>query len=159
MLVRDIMSSPAITVNEATPVPEVARLMQDRNVGAVIVVDRAGQLAGVVTETDFARIARAVPFSVRLAPVIFGGRAASPAELQEIFERASKLGAGDVMSRDVQTVAEDAPVGEVLRHMLDRDLKHVPVVRDGGAGKRGTPVGMVARHDILKLAAAKLAGS
>lgn len=158
MLVRDIMSSPAITVTEATPVPEVARLMQDRNVGAVIVVDRGGQLAGVITETDFARIAQAVPFSVRLAPVIFGRRAASPSELQEIFERASKLDAGDVMARDVRTVAEDASVGEVLRHMLDRDLKHVPVVRDVAGGRRGTPVGMVARHDVLKLAAGKLGG-
>jgi signal-transduction protein with cAMP-binding, CBS, and nucleotidyltransferase domain len=31
--------------------------------------------------------------------------------------------------------------------MLARDLKHVPVVRDG------KPVGMLARHDLLKLIA------
>jgi CBS domain-containing protein len=156
MLVRDIMSSPAITVGEGTPVPDVARLMQDRNVGAVIVVDRAGQIRGLITETDFARIAQAVPFSLRLAPVIFGRRAASPAELQEIFARASALAAADVMTRELRTVAEDAPVGAVLRHMLDGDLKHVPVVRAGAGDGPGTPVGMIARHDILKLAAGKL---
>lgn len=158
MLVRDIMSSPAISVGESTPVPEVARLMQDRNVGAVVVVDRSGQLRGLITETDFARIAQAVPFSLRLAPVIFGGRAARPDELQEIFARASKLAAADVMTRELRTVAEDAPVGDVLRYMLDGDLKHVPVVRAGAGEGLGTPVGMIARHDILKLAASKLAG-
>ena len=156
MLVRDIMTAPAITVPEATPLPDVAQLMQDRNVGAVIVVDGAGQLAGIVSETDFARIARAVPFSLRLAPVIFGARAASPAELQEIFDRARKLDAGDVMTRDVQTVTEEEDLGSAIRGMLEGDLKHVPVVRPGEGGRRGTPVGMIARHDVLKLVAGKL---
>lgn len=149
MLARDIMSAPAITVAEGTPVPEVARLMQDRNIGAVIVVDRDGRLAGLITETDFTGIGRAVPFSLRLAPVVFGARAASLAELEEIYERASKLDAAAMMTRDVRTVAEDAPVGDVIHAMLEGDLKHVPVVRGG------TPVGMVARHDVLKLAAGK----
>lgn len=156
MLVRDIMSSPAITVTEGTSLPEVAQLMQDRNVGAVIVVDGAGRLAGIISETDFARIARAAPFCLRLAPVIFGARAASPAELQEIFARAQKLHAGDFMTRDVQTVTEEQDLGGVMHRMLEDDLKHVPVVRAGESGARGTPVGMVARHDVLKLAAGKL---
>ena len=156
MLVRDIMTSPAITVTEGTPVPEVAQLMQDRNIGAVIVVDRDGQLAGLITETDFTGIGRAVPFSLRLAPVIFGARAASLEELQEIYARASKLDAAAVMTGELRTVAEDTPVGEVIQLMLDRDLKHVPVVRGADGKRRGTPVGMVARHDVLKLVVGKL---
>ena len=157
MLVRDIMSAPAITVPGEAPGPEVARLMQDRNVGAVIVVDRDGQVAGLITETDFTGIGRAVPFSLRLAPVVFGARAASLAELQEIYDRASKLDAAAVMTGDVRTVAEDAPVGDVIHVMLEGDLKHVPVVRGATRGRGGTPVGMVARHDVLKLVAGKLA--
>lgn len=157
MLVRDIMSAPAITVPEGTPVPEVARLMQDRNIGAVIVVDRDGQVAGLITETDFTGIGRAVPFSLRLAPVVFGARPASLAELQEIYDRASKLDAAAVMTADVRTVEEDAPVGDVIHVMLERDLKHVPVVRGATRGRGGAPVGMVARHDVLKLVAGKLA--
>lgn len=157
MLVRDIMSSPAITVQEGTSVPEVARLMQDRNIGAVIVVARDGQIAGLITETDFTGIGRAVPFSLRLAPVVFGARPASLAELQEIYDRASRLDAAAVMSRDVHVVSEEAPVGDVIHAMLENDLKHVPVVRGAVRGRGGTPVGMVARHDVLKLALGKLA--
>ncbi|MBM4244031.1 MAG: CBS domain-containing protein [Deltaproteobacteria bacterium] len=151
------MSAPAITVSEGTSAPEVARLMEDRNIGAVIVVDREGQLAGLITESDFTGIGRVVPFSLRLAPVIFGARPGSLAELQEIYQRASKLDAAAVMTGDVRSVSEDAPVGEVIHAMLQSDLKHVPVVRAAGAGRRGTPVGMIARHDVLKLAAGKLA--
>jgi CBS domain-containing protein len=157
MLVRDIMSTPAITVSEGTLVPEIARLMQDRNVGAVIVVDANGALAGLVTESDFTGIGRAVPFSLRLAPVIFGARAASHRELQEIYERAATLTASQVMARDIVTVAEETSVGELIRLMLDRTLKHVPVVGAAGAGEPRKPVGMVARHDVLKLALRELA--
>jgi len=156
MLVRDIMTSPAITVTEGTPVPEVAQLMLDRNIGAVIVVDGDGQLAGLITETDFTGIGRAVPFSLRLAPVIFGARAASLAELQEIYERARKLDAAAVMTSDIRTVTEDMPVGEVVHLMLDSELKHVPVLRGADGKRHGAPVGMVARHDVLKLVVDKL---
>jgi CBS domain-containing protein len=45
----------------------------------------------------------------------------------------------------VHSVAEDASLTDVLRLMLDRDLKHVPVVRDE------RPLGMIARHDLLKM--------
>lgn len=157
MLARDIMSSPAITVGERTPVPEVAKLMQDRHIGAVVVVDAEGQLAGLITDTDFTGIGRAVPFSLRLAPVIFGARPGTHAELAEIYRRAAELDAGQVMTRDVRTVTEDDPVGKIIHTLLDQDLKHLPVVRGAGAGRAGTPVGMVARHDVLKLALGKLA--
>lgn len=150
MRVKDIMSSPPITVTEETLLPEVARIMQERNIGAVIVVDQSGRMAGLITETDFATVASSIPFSLRRAAVIFGAKAPSAQELEAIYAEARKLAAADVMSRDVVTATENEPVGNVIRRMLDRDLKHVPVVRDG------VPVGMLARHDVVKLAMDRL---
>lgn len=159
MLVRDIMSSPPITVSENTPIPDVARTMQERNIGAVIVTDASGRLAGIITESDFTGIGRAVPFSLDLAPVIFGVKAASMRELEEIYSRVRGMKARDLMGRDVVTVSEETPVGELIRLMLDKDLKHVPVVRGGSKKEPGTPVGMVARHDIVRLALRCVASS
>jgi CBS domain-containing protein len=145
MRVREIMSAPVITVPEDALAPEVARVMQTHDIGAVVVVDGEGRLSGLITESDFTGIGRCVPFSLALAPVIFGARAATPAELDRIYAMARTLPARAFMSGEVQTAEETEEVGAVVHRMLARKLKHVPVVREG------RPVGMIARHDILKL--------
>jgi len=147
MTVREIMSQPVVTVTEDTPVPEIARIMQERDIGAVVVVDGAGRLRGIVTESDFTGIERCVPFSLDLAPVVFGARAPTLAELERIYAHARTLAAWQVMTEKVHVAQESDEAGEVAHRMLQRKLKHVPVVRDG------KPVGMVARHDLLKLVA------
>src|SRR4030067_1153076 len=74
-----------------------------------------------------------------------GARDTAREELERIYAMARKLKAKDVMSERVETIAESDDVGSAVHRMLTRNLKHLPVVRDG------TPVGMVARHDVLKL--------
>jgi CBS domain-containing protein len=145
MLVRDVMTSPVVTCTRETPAPEVARLMQERDIGAVVVVDDDGRICGIITESDFTGIGRCVPFSLEIAPVVFGARPATLDELKRIYAMARSLKAMDFMAEKVQTAAESDTVASVVHRMLRRNLKHVPVVRDG------KPVGMVARHDLLKL--------
>src|SRR4030042_1323236 len=61
MLVKEIMPSPVVTVRTDTPAPEVARVMQERDIGAVVVVDEGGRLCGIITESDFTGIGRGSP--------------------------------------------------------------------------------------------------
>lgn len=150
MTVKDIMSQPVVTVPEDALAPEIARVMQERDIGAVVVVDAAGALRGIVTESDFTGVGRCVPFSLALAPVVFGARAATMAEIEKIYAMARKLTARQIMSEEVHTARESEEIGAVVHRMLRRKLKHVPVVRDG------KPVGMLARHDVLKLMAEPL---
>jgi CBS domain-containing protein len=150
MTVKDIMSQPVVTVPEDALAPEIARVMQERDIGAVVVVDAAGALRGIVTESDFTGVGRCVPFSLALAPVVFGARAATMAEIEKIYAMARKLTARQIMSEEVHTARESDEIGAVVHRMLRRKLKHVPVVRDG------KPVGMLARHDVLKLMAEPL---
>lgn len=145
MRVRDIMSSPVVSVTRDTPAPRVAALMKEKNIGALAVVDEQGKLLGIVTETDLAAIRRSVPFTLKLAAVIYGMRPPTPEETAQLLEMARKLTAGDLMSPRVETVREDQDASEVASLMLAHDRRHVIVVRDG------RPVGIVARHDLLKL--------
>jgi CBS domain-containing protein len=55
------------------------------------------------------------------------------------------------MTTHVYTVAEDASLRKILDVMLRHDIKHVPVLR----GEE--PIGMVARHDLLKVIHDRLA--
>ncbi len=61
--VADVMTSPAITVHEETPLYEVGQFLESRGIRAVPVVDDAGQLCGVTGIEDFAR-----SFMAGLAP-------------------------------------------------------------------------------------------
>ncbi len=143
--VRDIMSSPAVSVSLDTPATEVARIMRDREIGSVIVVGDDGLLAGIITESDFTGMGRCVPFSLELAPVIFGRRAADLDELKQIYTLAKQLVARQIMHERVVTVSPENTIGEAVQIMMNQGHKHLPVVRDG------KPVGMLVRHDILRL--------
>ena len=52
---RDIMSSPAVTVEETTPLSEVAGIFTDRNVNRAPVVDAEGRLLGIIARSDIVR--------------------------------------------------------------------------------------------------------
>ena len=138
MTVKDIMSQPVVTVAEDALAPDIARVMQERDIGAVVVVDAAGALRGIVTESDFTGVGRCVPFSLALAPVVFGARAATMAEIEKDLCHGAEAhrpadhergGADGARSR-----RRSAPSSTACSR---RKLKHVPVVRDG------KPVGML----------------
>jgi acetoin utilization protein AcuB len=51
LTIKDVMSSPVISVAEDAPIEEAARLMIDKGIGCLPVM-RGGQLVGMITETD-----------------------------------------------------------------------------------------------------------
>lgn len=57
MLVRDLMTKNVHTIRDTAPASEAAAIMLDKKIGALPVVGEDRQLVGMVTETDFLRIA------------------------------------------------------------------------------------------------------
>ena len=55
VLVKSVMTTPVITVSRDTPIEETARIMAERKIGGVPVVD-AGKVVGMVTETDLFKL-------------------------------------------------------------------------------------------------------
>jgi len=62
--VGDLMTSPPITVSEEAPMSAADRLLRERNVSGLAVVDAAGTLVGVVSRTDILRLAADSAISV-----------------------------------------------------------------------------------------------
>lgn len=58
--VRDIMTSPTITVNEYTPIKECAQIMKDRKIHHLPVVNKKGEVIGMISATDFLVVAEAM---------------------------------------------------------------------------------------------------
>jgi CBS domain-containing membrane protein len=57
---EDIMTSPAITVSENTPIFEIANTFTEKNINRTPVVDQSNKLAGIVTRTDIVRSSCAI---------------------------------------------------------------------------------------------------
>jgi CBS domain-containing protein len=51
----DIMTSPAVTITETTPVFEIAHIFENRKINRVPVLDRNGRLTGIVSRADIVR--------------------------------------------------------------------------------------------------------
>jgi CBS domain-containing protein len=143
-LVRDIMTTPVISVPPSMSVKELAALFRDKRVGGVPVVDE-DRLVGIVTEGDLMALDAEVkmPHYFELFDsIIYLG---SQRKFKEQLEKASAATVEQLMTDDVKTVAPDdeARVAAALmhKHRFDR----VPVVEGEEV------VGIVTRHDIMKI--------
>jgi CBS domain-containing protein len=143
MKAKDLMVSPVVSVPLGTNLEEVARLMVERRIGSVLVVDGEGRLVGIVTESDFLK-ERGIPFSTFRAPMLLG-RFLDGGQLERILEEAKNTRVEEIMTSPVHAVGLEAPLREVLDLMLTYDINHVPVVDEAGR-----PVGIISRFDLLK---------
>jgi signal-transduction protein with cAMP-binding, CBS, and nucleotidyltransferase domain len=120
MRVSELMHTPAVTCRPGATIAEVARLMRDRNVGSVIVVDAVGYLAGIVTDRDVA--------------------------VRGVGEgRSGDLAVEHIMSRNVATVLLHADVADAAGIMAKRSVRRLPVVDEDD-----TPHGLVALDDLVR---------
>jgi CBS domain-containing protein len=149
MKARELMTQPVVTVRQQACLADVARIMVDHSVGCVPVVDGKGKLCGIITQSDFDDNQKGAPYSIEGLLQMFAQ--VSPSEtVDRARKEARAKTANEIMHTEVFTGAEDTPVQELARRMLRYDIDHIPVVRDG------VPVGMLARHDFLRLVATEV---
>lgn len=142
--VKDVMNSPAVTVRGGTSLKEAARLMLDKGIGCVLVVDSKGKLKGIIAARDFCAREVRVPFSTQELPQVFGHWLGSEGA-EQAYAEASSMPARKIMRSPVHSVDEDDSIDRVLELMLRHDIGHVPVLRGG------RPIGLVSGRDLLKL--------
>jgi acetoin utilization protein AcuB len=130
MLVKERMSHPVITVHPDLPMQEALKLMRTEHIRRLPVVDRLGQLVGIVSERD---LLHAAPSS------------ATSLSIWEIHYLLSQITVEKIMAREVVTIHEETPLEEAARIMADRKIGGLPVVRDGEV------VGMVTETDLFRV--------
>lgn len=108
MKVRDLIKRLPITVRPATSVEEAARLMHDHKIGCLPVVDDAGMLVGLITETDLLRaIVEILGYTEKGTRITFQ----APDSPQILLEVAETLHDFQIDLRSLATWALPEPAG------------------------------------------------
>jgi CBS domain-containing protein len=141
--IAEIMERQVPTVAENAPLADVVGKLLDSAVKRVIVLDAAGRLAGIITDTDI--VARVDPDERPGLLTLLRSRWS--AEAQRQVQRAYGQRAADVMTRPVVTVRETAPVHEAQTLTVERHIKRLPVLDTAGG-----VVGIVSRPALLAAA-------
>ena len=140
MNAKDVMTSPVISIEPDATVLQAVRTMLQRRVSGLPVIDAAGRLVGMLTEGDLLRRAETGTLRQRPRWIEF---LLGPGRLAEEYTHSHGRKVDDIMSRDPVTVAEDAPLRDVVRLMEKRQIKRVPVMRGEQV------VGIVSRANLL----------
>jgi len=119
MIVRDIMSSPVITIDEDETANTAAENMDMKDLGAVIVQNKAGNSIGIITERDLVK--RVV--AKNLKP--------------------DTVKAKDAMTTPLVTIEPEATISDAARRMTRLDIRRL------GVTYKGNLVGIITSKDIL----------
>lgn len=137
----DLMRRDVITISADAPVRELARLLRERGISGVPVVNGDGDVVGTVSITDILWL------SDRLVPLL-GGRTTEGPSGKEAPEERVDLGLGvvrDIMTADVFGLPPTATLQELLEFVSRTGLHRVPVLEDRKV------VGIVTASDLLGL--------
>lgn len=140
MKVKDVMTSPVISIEPETPVLQAVRIMLQRRISGLPVIGKDGRLAGMVTEGDFLR--RAETGTERRRPrwleYLVG-----PGRLADEYTHSHGRKVSEIMTVDPVTVTEETSLEEVVKLMEKRQIKRLPVVRGDEV------VGIVSRANLV----------
>jgi CBS domain-containing protein len=141
MRARDIMTTSVVTVSPETRVPDIARVLLERRISALPVVDGAGRVIGIVSEGDL--LHRAENKTERRRSWWLD-LISSADTLAEDYVKSHGLTAKDVMNAPVISATPDASLAELATLLERHGIKRVPILENGAL------VGIVSRADLLR---------
>ena len=141
---RDIMTPDPVTIGRDVQVVDAARVMVDRNIGSLPVVED-GHLVGLVSEDDLIMQDVKIEFPTYIH--LLDGFIMYPpahARFEGELRKAVAATVGDVMTTDPVTVQVTTPIEDVATVLAERGVSRLPVL-DGDV-----LVGIVSKHDIVR---------
>jgi CBS domain-containing protein len=147
--VAELMNRDLLTVTPITPLSEAIRLLVDRQISGLPVVDEAGKLVGVISESDLMWREKGLdrpPYIMFLDSVIY---LQNPAQHDRDLHKVLGQTVGEVMTAGAISITADATLPAAARIMHDKKIHRLPVV---DADNR--PIGIITQGDIVRAIAA-----
>ena len=147
--IADAMTRDPVVVRTETPLNEAIQILAERRISGLPVVDDAGQLVGIISETDLMwRETGVTPpaYIMFLDSVIY---LQNPAKHERELHKALGQTVGEVMSSAPISISPDKPLKEAAQIMHEKEVRRLPVVDDAGQ-----VIGILTRGDIVQAMAA-----
>lgn len=141
---KDIMSEELITVTPATPVIEAARILLEKRINGLPVVDEAGRLVGIICQSDL--VAQQKRFPIPSVFNLLDGLIpiSSPKGLEKEMQKIAASRVAEAMSSNPETVNPETSLEEIATLMVSKGFHTLPVV------ERGKLVGIIGKEDVLR---------
>ena len=141
MLAREAMTPTPVAVPATLAIEDCARILLEKRISAVPVVDSDHRIIGIVSEGDLMRrretgTERRYSWWLELV--------SDPRTMARDFVKSSGHKVSDVMTRQVVSVTEETPLATIAQILEKHRIKRVPVVREGKL------VGIVSRADLVR---------
>lgn len=147
--VADVMSRDPITVTPETPLNEAIKILAEKRISGLPVVNGTGNLVGVISETDLMWQETGVTppaYIMILDSIIY---LENPAKYERDLHKALGQTVGEVMTKkDLATVALDFPIRKAAQLMHERNVHRLLVVDTSEQ-----LVGVLTRGDIIRFMA------
>jgi CBS domain-containing protein len=137
----DVMVREVVTVRPDTDVADAVKLLAAHGVSALPVVDGEGNLLGILSEADL--IHRAEIGTEKHRPWWLEA-VTGASRLAEEFAKSHGKKVGEIMTSGAISVSEDTPLSEIAALFEQKQIKRVPVVKDGKL------IGIVSRSNLVQ---------
>jgi len=141
---KDIMSTEVITVSPETDVVAAARLLLEKHINGIPVVNEKHLVVGILCQSDL--ISQQKKISLPSLFTLLDGYISltSTKALDKEFKKISAIKVLDAMTADPVTVTPDTSLEEIATLMVNRGFHTIPVVEDGRL------MGVIGKEDVLK---------
>ena len=148
--VADVMSRDPILVHPQTPLKEAIQILAEKHISGLPVIDDAGKLVGIISETDLMWQETGVTppaYIMILDSVIY---LQNPGTYERDLHKALGQTVGEVMSKNPVTISPDKPLREAAKLIQDHKVQRLPVLDNVGK-----VIGILTRGDIIRAMAAE----
>ncbi|TVQ44859.1 MAG: CBS domain-containing protein [Gloeocapsa sp. DLM2.Bin57] len=143
--VAEVMTRDPITVTRETSLTEAIKIIAEKRISGLPVVDDNGKLVGVISETDLMWKETGIeppPYVMFLDSVIY---LENPARYEKEVHKALGQTVGEVMTAKAISIDPQSSVKDAARLMHDKHVRRLPVVNEAAQ-----VVGIITRGDIVR---------
>ncbi|MFO7716710.1 CBS domain-containing protein [Desulfosarcina sp.] len=144
MLVKEIMTANPITVSDTMEIFKAAKILLDRRINGVPVVNDAGKLVGILCQSDIIAQQKKLPVPSFFSFLDGYINLSSMKNLDKEVRKIAATAVSDAMTPNPVTVEPDSSIETVAALMVDHNLHTLPVV------EKGLLVGVVGKVDVLR---------
>jgi CBS domain-containing protein len=141
---KDIMTPNVITVQEYTPISDVAQILSENRISGVPVLNPKREMVGIVCESDIIDQTRKFHLPTVINLMGFIVFLESGKKFEKELKKMIGLLARDIMSSPVKTVTPETSIEDIATLMSENHTHSIPVLE----GR--TLVGIVGKKDIVR---------